>query len=244
MTTPDEATQILQSEQHQINGRQRRVKDIVVDPDDLPERSDFKLSQIEQDFFSASIPPIDGKSPDTEGDDSTYPRAEDQKALVEIEEQTTAVAEIDPEKDVDDELERLELEDFKLVRKNLLKMTEKGGKAFESLANLAAYSDHPRLFEALSALMGTLSTTNSDLLELYKKRQESRKRKAELKAPAAGAAGGAPQAQLPGMMTVNTDQAVFLGSTADLNKLLRAREDDEHVINGQQDEGGREPFSG
>jgi predicted oxidoreductase len=91
-------------------------------------------------------------------------------------------------------------EDYEYVRNNLQDIIAKGGSALDGILELAKDSDHPRAWEVVGQIMRQLSETNKDLIELQK---DMKKIKDE-----------------EGAKTV-TQNAIFLGSTNELQKFLR-----------------------
>lgn len=91
--------------------------------------------------------------------------------------------------------------DFEYARGNLITIIEKGQEALDGILDVAGMSQHPRSYEVVSGLVKTLTDANKDLLELSKKRQDIK-----------GDKGFAPE-------TVNNN--LFVGSTADLQKMLK-----------------------
>ena len=95
--------------------------------------------------------------------------------------------------------------DTEIARHNLKNLLTKGSKAVEELASVARDSQHPRAYEVLSGMMKNLADMNKDLLEIQKRKQD-----------------------LLGTKTanskdVNIDKAVFVGSTAELMKLINKK---------------------
>ncbi len=93
--------------------------------------------------------------------------------------------------------------DTEFARKNIRDMLDKGSKAFEDLALVANQSESPRAYEVLATMMKNMSEMNKDLLELQKRKREL--------APQSESAKG-----------VNIDKAVFVGSTTELLKMIKA----------------------
>lgn len=93
--------------------------------------------------------------------------------------------------------------DFEYARGNLIDIIEKGQEALSGIIDVAGMSQHPRSFEVVATLINSLTAANKDLLELSKKKQELD-----------GGVGG-PK-------TVNNN--LFVGSTAELQKLLKQNE--------------------
>lgn len=98
--------------------------------------------------------------------------------------------------------------DYTYARENLYDVIERGTEALDSLLELAKSSEHPRAFEVVSTLTKTLVDANKDLLEIQKKVKELQ-RDDEKKE------------------TQNVTNALFVGSTADLQKMLKGNNDDD-----------------
>ena len=93
--------------------------------------------------------------------------------------------------------------DYNFARDNLYDVIEKGTYALDNLLHLAKASEHPRAFEVVSQLTKTLVDANKDLLDIQKKVKELRQE--ERSDPQS------PQ---------NVTNALFVGSTSDLQKLI------------------------
>jgi len=97
--------------------------------------------------------------------------------------------------------------DYKYARENLYGVIEKSSEALDTLIELAKASEHPRAFEVVSQLTKTLVDANKDLLDIQKKVKDL-KRVEEKEAPK------------------NVTNALFVGSTAELQKLVNGRNED------------------
>lgn len=97
--------------------------------------------------------------------------------------------------------------DYKYARENLYGVIEKGTEALDALIDLAKASEHPRAFEVVSQLSKTLVDANKDLLDIQKKVKDLKKTE-EKEAPK------------------NVTNALFVGSTAELQKLVNGRNED------------------
>ena len=93
--------------------------------------------------------------------------------------------------------------DTAYARENIRNLIDTGNKAMTDLASVANQSESPRAYEVLAAMMKNLSEMNKDLLALQKAKREL--------APQSEAAKG-----------VNIDKAVFVGSTTELLKMIKA----------------------
>ncbi len=101
--------------------------------------------------------------------------------------------------DIEDDIHN----DYKYARENLYGVIEKGTDALNTLVDLANQSQSPRAFEVVSTLIKTLSDTNKDLLEVQSKLKKLR----EDEAPK------------------NVTNALFIGNTAELQKLIKDRKE-------------------
>lgn len=59
--------------------------------------------------------------------------------------------------------------DFNYARSNLYDVIEKGSHALEELIGVAKATQHPRAFEVVSTLIGTLVGANKELMDLNKR---------------------------------------------------------------------------
>ena len=91
--------------------------------------------------------------------------------------------------------------DYEYSRAQLYNLIEKGQEAVSGILDLAQDSQHPRAFEVAGQLIKSVGDVTDKLLELQKKMKDLEKPQ-----------GGAPK-------TVNN--ALFVGSTADLQKMLK-----------------------
>ena len=95
--------------------------------------------------------------------------------------------------------------DYQYARENLYDVIERGTEALDHLLELAKASEHPRAFEVVSTLTKTLVDANKDLLEVQAKvKKLTEEEKSD------------PQ---------NVTNALFVGSTADLQKMLKKNDD-------------------
>lgn len=94
-------------------------------------------------------------------------------------------------------------EDINLARVNLQDILEQGQTALDELCIVAAASQHPRAYEVVATMVKTLTDANMALLQMQQKKKE-------LKAKD----DGQPK------KVVNN---LFVGSTADLQKILSPR---------------------
>jgi len=104
--------------------------------------------------------------------------------------------------------------DYQEARSNLKEVIGKGKDALEGLLVLAQSSDSPRAYEVVGQLIKTISDVSKDLIDLQKKVKEIR--------------GEEHPANNPTVV----NNAVFIGSTADLQAIINGRPT---VIDGEAD---------
>lgn len=92
--------------------------------------------------------------------------------------------------------------DYKYARENLYDVIERGTEALDSLLELAKASEHPRAFEVVGSLTKTLVDANKDLLDIQKKVKDLQKEEKQ-------------------ESSQNITNALFVGSTAELQKLIK-----------------------
>lgn len=94
-------------------------------------------------------------------------------------------------------------EDFSFARKNIKNLIQKGDVAIDNLLQVASASEHPRAYEVAAGLIKTMADLNKDLLDIHKKKNDL-------------------TGETSSQKTV-IDKAVFVGSTADLVKLIKGK---------------------
>ena len=99
--------------------------------------------------------------------------------------------------------------EYKYARENIHDVIDKGSEALDYLLELAKQSEHPRAFEVVSTLTKTLVDANKDLLNIQKQIKELNKEERT-----------DPQ---------NVTNALFVGSTADLQKMLKGDDGDSDI---------------
>ena len=90
--------------------------------------------------------------------------------------------------------------DYRYARENLYGIIEKGSTALDELVAVAQASEHPRAYEVVGQLIGQVGTTVDKLQDLQKKFKDLK--------------------ELPGRTNANIKNALFVGSTAELQKML------------------------
>ena len=92
--------------------------------------------------------------------------------------------------------------DYEYSRETYYELVEKGKQRLELMIEVARESEHPRAFEVLSGMIKNISDVNDRLMDLNKKKKDIDKNE-EIKKIA------------------NTTNNLFVGSTADLQKILK-----------------------
>ena len=100
--------------------------------------------------------------------------------------------------------------DYNYSRSTYYELVEKGKESLELMIEVARESEHPRAFEVLSGMIKNISDVNDRLMDLNKKKKDL-DRKEEIKNIA------------------NTTNNLFVGSTAELQKLLKNETDLKNV---------------
>jgi hypothetical protein len=100
--------------------------------------------------------------------------------------------------------------DYEYSRDTYYELIEKGRESLELMIEVARESEHPRAFEVLSGMIKNISDVNDKLMDLNKKNKDIKQESKQI-----GQDGG------------TTNNNVFIGSTADLQRILR---DEEKVI--------------
>ena len=104
-----------------------------------------------------------------------------------------------------DRLTKSDIEkDYDYTRGNLYSIIEKGQEAINGILELAQESEMPRAYEVAGQLIKSVSDATDKLMDLQKKLKDVEEEK-----------------QSKGPSTVNN--ALFVGSTAELSKLLKAQ---------------------
>jgi len=94
--------------------------------------------------------------------------------------------------------------DYEYTRGNLYSIIEKGQEAINGILELAQESDMPRAYEVAGQLIKNVSDATDKLMDLQKKLKDINETK-EAKGP------------------TNVTNALFVGSTAELQKLLKSK---------------------
>lgn len=95
--------------------------------------------------------------------------------------------------------------DYQSARSNLYSILNQGEEALLHALELAKSKEEPRAFEVVGGLLKNLSDINTQLLELSEKRQKLIEKEKQ---------------QNPVPTAVTNNNAIFVGSTDELNKML------------------------
>ena len=95
--------------------------------------------------------------------------------------------------------------DFQYARENLYNLIERGQDGLEELLEIAKQSQHPRAFEVVGQMIDKLANTNKELLNLHKTKKDIQAEKTS--------------------GPTNVTNALFVGSTIELQKLLKGKTD-------------------
>jgi hypothetical protein len=118
-----------------------------------------------------------------------------------IEETLPAVVETKEQTQLDDDLQT----DYETVRTNYEEIIEKGKDAIDDILEIARESEHPRAFEVAATMIKNVTEANEKLILLQKQMREMKKGQKETS-------------------KTTIDKAIFVGSTAELSKLLKGKE--------------------
>lgn len=92
--------------------------------------------------------------------------------------------------------------DLEYVRHNYYDLIERGNDALEELIEVAKASQNPRAFEVVATLIKTIGDQNRDLVDLQVKKKKMDKEEGK---------------------STNVQNNVFIGSTAELMKLIKSK---------------------
>lgn len=97
--------------------------------------------------------------------------------------------------------------DYQESRQTLKELVVKGNQAIDHLLAIASETEHPRAFEVVATLIKNTAEANEKLMAMQKTIRELK----NIKKNDSG---------------VNVDKAIFVGSTSELSKLLKAKNAD------------------
>ena len=102
--------------------------------------------------------------------------------------------------------------DYEYSRGNLYSLIEKGQEALNGILEVAQGSDHPRAYEVAGQLIGQVGQTVDKLQDLQKKLKDLK--------------------EVPNKTNTQIKNALFVGSTNELQKMLNRKKEDE-IIEGE-----------
>ena len=102
--------------------------------------------------------------------------------------------------------------DYKYSRDNYYNLIDKGNEAIQGILDIAKEGQHPRAYEVAGQLISQVGQTVDKLQDLQKKLKDLK--------------------EVPNKTTANIKNALFVGSTNELQKMLNRKKEDE-VIEGE-----------
>ena len=102
----------------------------------------------------------------------------------------------------DDDIEN----DYKYQRENFYNLVERGQNAVEGILELAKESDHPRAYEVAGNLIKQVAEVTEKLGDLQEKMRKLK--------------------EVPDTAPKNVTNALFVGSTAELQRMIKGKKDD------------------
>jgi len=94
--------------------------------------------------------------------------------------------------------------DYKYSRENLYNLVERGQDAIDGILDLAREGEHPRAYEVAGQLIKNVGEVTEKLLQLQEKMKKLK--------------------DVPDKAPKNVTNALFVGSTTELNKLLKGKQ--------------------
>lgn len=104
-------------------------------------------------------------------------------------------------------------DDYNLARTTFRNLIQQGNLAMEDMKELARQSESPRAYEVFATMMKTIADTTNNLYDLQKKTKELKDE---------------PQKK-PHDGGVTVERAVFVGTTSDLLKKIKAEKNNENL---------------
>ena len=95
--------------------------------------------------------------------------------------------------------------DYEYQRQNFYTLIDKGQDAVDGILDLAKESDHPRAYEVAGNMIKNMADVTEKLVQLQEKMKKLK--------------------ELPGKAPKNVTNALFVGSTAELQKILKKKKD-------------------
>ena len=112
--------------------------------------------------------------------------------------------------------------DYDYSRDNYYNLIDKGNEAIQGILDIAKEGQHPRAYEVAGQLIAQVGQTVDKLQDLQKKLKDLK--------------------ELPNKTTSTIKNALFVGSTAELQKMLNRKSEDEIIeseaVNTEKDKAG------
>ena len=102
--------------------------------------------------------------------------------------------------------------DYKYSRDNYYNLIDKGNEAIQGILDIAKEGQHPRAYEVAGQLISQVGQTVDKLQDLQKKLKDLK--------------------EVPNKTSANIKNALFVGSTNELQKMLNRKKEDE-IIEGE-----------
>ena len=118
-----------------------------------------------------------------------------------IEQNNIVVPKVKPPQSNEDDIEN----DYKYQRENFYGLVEKGSQAIEGILELAKEQEHPRAYEVAGNLIKQVAEVTEKLGDLQEKMRKPK--------------------EVPNSAPKNVTNALFVGSTAELQKMLKGKSD-------------------
>jgi len=96
--------------------------------------------------------------------------------------------------------------DYDYQRQNFYTLIDKGQDAVDGILELAKESDHPRAYEVAGNMIKNVADVTEKLVQLQEKMKKLK--------------------EVPGKAPKNVTNALFVGSTAELQKMLKKKDND------------------
>ena len=107
--------------------------------------------------------------------------------------------------------------DYSLVRNNLKDIIITGQSAIEGILNVASEGESPRAYEVVAQMINSVASANKDLIDLHKKFKDLKKDTGQQNAESI------------------TNNAIYVGSTNELQKLIKQSSEEKNVIDAEFD---------
>ena len=134
-------------------------------------------------------------------------KKEEKNSMTEFEQPAPVPRKIDESKDDIDN-------DYVSSRDNYYNLIDKGNQAIEGILDIAKEGQHPRAYEVAGQLIGQVAQTVDKLQDLQKKLKDLK--------------------EVPNKTSANIKNALFVGSTKELQQMLNRKKEDE-IIEGKID---------